>query len=127
MTSIRHSEKQAWWLAAVICILTMTLAAVVALGVKEISDEHEQSDDLANSLLCIGAWANNYTIRAERIAKLDDDRSSALDALVRSIPTRSATQFEKALKVYLKASDAYDQAIKNNPIPQAPHFACKAN
>lgn len=79
---------------------------------------------------CISDWANATTSRNSILTELSSQRSHRLDLLVRDIalPARSRGEarrrFRRDLVKYIDASDNYNKALAEHPIPKPPSVRC---
>jgi len=78
-------------------------------------------------LNCVEDWSAKFTKRSDALSKSSTIRTNALDKVVRDVFKVPFSQAELAKdgKAYLIASDEYNAAVKNNPIPPAPTLGCK--
>lgn len=130
-SSLDHGNREAWWLGAAIAVLILTLAAVIGVGTKEISDARHAAtaraaitDALHDQVECVAAWADTFSLRVDQQTGADAARLAALDALVRALQHGTPTRWHHALHRYLAASDAYNRQVKTHPLPAAPKFLC---
>lgn len=122
--SVRRVIHQSWVLFTVICLLIVTLLLVLGVGLKQIHDNEVSNAKRDKDLACIADWANAFEARAERINKFNDEYNAALTALTDTIPFRDPALFAKRLKEFRAVTVKRDNALKTNPLPAAPQFAC---
>lgn len=118
MTSIRRANRLSWVLAAGIVAFVVLLGLPVYLNYQRAASEHR-------IVTCVADWANAYAARADRILKLSGAKNGALDDVIRAVASKSPAQFNSALRKYLAASDAYNDAQAASPLPSAPKFLCE--
>lgn len=130
-SSLDHGNRQAWMLAGVIIALIITLAAVVAVGTKEITDTRHAAtartaitDTVHDEVQCVATWANTFSLRVEQQTSADARRLTALDVLVRALRHGTPQRWHTALQRYLTASDTYRRQLRTHPLPAAPQFLC---
>lgn len=77
---------------------------------------------------CVNAWADEFTVRSEKLSILAQQRQNALSVMIRTLtipnPQQRDTAFESALNAYLAADDAYTKTVKTNPLPPPPRLTC---
>lgn len=131
-----------------LALIVFLIAAVPAyLRVQHITDRQARtSQELAQQqrdrdafTACMASWADQYTARAERVSKLNATTTAALAANIRALNVvigDAIRQDQAALKqdipTYQAAAAAYNtaakasvDALRTDPIPDAPKFQCR--
>lgn len=110
-------------LGAMIAAIIFVIIGLIYVDVQlNHSNKHQKSE-----IACITDWANKITDRTTALGDLANNRTNALDQLIREIVDPShqtKADFQKAIKIYLDASNAYNQGLLKNPIPPKPTFRC---
>jgi hypothetical protein len=128
----------------------LVLLAVVIPGfirVEQIASDAHRAADHANTALtqvkveqeqlattqaqlralldCIQKWAAATTDRTSALAEAANAKSDALDRLLRDAFTGAAqARLAADGRAYIHASDAYNQALRQHPIPRPPQLHC---
>lgn len=131
-----------------LALVVFLIAAVPAyLRVQHITDSQartsqqltQQQHDRDAFTACIASWADQYTARAERVSKLNKATADALAANTRTWNTVVADLIRKDqaalaqdIPIYQKAAEAWNaaakastEALRTDPIPDAPKFQCR--
>jgi hypothetical protein len=105
--------------AAPLALVALTIAVVLAVW------SNVETRSLGR---CVDHWAAEYVQASTDRANAHDVVQTALDTLIRAVPTTdspgSAANFEKALDKYIAASNAEQHAEKTHPLPAAPTLDC---
>jgi hypothetical protein len=134
--SINRLTSQSWVLVGMLALLAFGLIGIGGVFLKESSDFHTAIDKVQtqgaqqlDDLRCIAEWATAQTAASQRRLDATNQRTTALDDLVRTVadPRRTPAEFTKALQAYITASDEYNAEVKKSPIPTSPQFTCFTN
>lgn len=102
-------------LALCVMVLAVALAVIFSQSTRSLGQ-------------CIDRWAAQYVAASSERDAAHDATQTALDALIRAVPTTDtptgAATFDHALSVYIAASNAARQAEKLHPLPPAPALDC---
>jgi hypothetical protein len=101
---------------AVAASSVVTLALVVAIVFSIRYSTHQAA--------CVRDYTNASAARTNILTPASQNRTDALDELIRTLPTGDKAAFQRKLLAYLKASDTYQNLAQTNPPPLAPRFTC---
>lgn len=94
------------------------LAAVILLvGGANLRYSLHQAD-------CVRDVVNQSADRSNALAPLFFAKVAAEDAFFKSLQSKDKVLETRLYEQMVKAEGAYDQAYAENPLPQAPHYAC---
>lgn len=129
----KSSRRTRWFVAG----LAVLVIAVGGLALQNHSTANHVAQQTAISKAqadCQRVYLNANAARSNVLLPLSNDRADALDEWIRALPdTAPKTPGELAALqllsqrkrlIYLKASDAYQNALQTNPLPLAPKYAC---
>lgn len=101
--------------AAVVMLLALVLTVYSAQSTRSLGR-------------CVDRWAAQYVAASTTRANAHDAVQTALDALIRAVPTADTpgaqANFENHLEIYIAASNAEASAEKRHPLPPAPTLNC---
>jgi phosphoglycerol transferase MdoB-like AlkP superfamily enzyme len=108
------------------------LGFLIFTGVYTIEQSRQLSKQNTTYITCVLNWANKTNHRSSELTDKANVRQVALDSLIRDVAegqnpnkaTDAAKRFRHDLKSYIKASDAYNKANREHPIPKSPKLAC---
>lgn len=133
----------------ILLAVVLMLAVVVPgyLRVQHITDNQartsqqlaQQQRDRDAFTACMASWADQYTARAERVSKLSATTTAALAANTRALNVvigdairqdqaalaRDIPTYQAAAEAYNTAAKASVDALRTDPIPDAPKFQCR--
>lgn len=131
---LQRNKKFRWIVGiAIVILVILVIITLIAFG-RENNDRKNaaragklKDAQIQAVLNCVEDWSGKFTKRSDTLAKSNATRSNALDKVVRDVFKVPFIQAELAKdgKAYLKASDEYNAALKNNPLPPAPTLGCK--
>lgn len=102
-----------------LAIMALLVAGVVIIWTVQGNRSFDQ---------CADRWAAQFVATSNARASARDAVQSALDDLIRAVPTTDspsgAATFGRALNAYIAASDAERTAERTHPLPAAPTLAC---
>lgn len=96
-------------------VLVVVVVAVALVGVRSVQVTR-----------CIHRWASATGERSGILTALSQQRSDALDALVRDVGQRPPNQAHEIAdyQSYIAASDRYRSATEAHPVPRVSTFGC---
>lgn len=113
--SLRRSRLTSVLLASALAVTVLLCVAVGYLAVRT-----------SSSVSCIRDWGNASSQRTTVLTRLSNSRQDALDTVLRDLLAAKPDQATvlRDSQVYLKVSDQYRQATKDNPPQALPSFSC---
>jgi hypothetical protein len=122
-------RKLAKWLAGHhFLVMLIALVVVVVPGfirVEGTANKLEETDASQTRLIvCLNTWTEEVAARSNILADENQARTQALDRLIRSVEISDRELFRQRLAEYIAASDAYDLAVNDNPVPPPPSLHC---
>lgn len=118
-------------LVTVAMLLLVGLLIVTTISLRKTSNQATQNRVFTT---CVSNWANATARRSSIITGLNVNRQDKLDILIRDFALAGSKDpkvqahlkkvFFEHLHSYIGASNAYNKALKDHPLPTAPKFAC---
>jgi hypothetical protein len=131
MTSMDRSIRQSWLLVLAVALavggtIVGSISYVQSLSTRDSTQQTSTTlqNQQARDLLCIQAWAQATTMRAEALTRLAQPRNDALDALILAAIAGNKAKARALALVYKKVSVDYHRGVVENPPPPAPQFLC---
>jgi hypothetical protein len=97
------------------------IAAVTVPGYCSVQNVNDRQEDFIS---CVSQWGTDSTERTETLTDLSQERTAALDRLIRAVAQQDPELFRGRITEYIATSDAYEAALEDNPIPEAPDLRC---
>ena len=118
-----HRRVAEWAAAHPFLTNLLVLVAVVSPGYFVMQDLRSHDREIID---CVTEWADASTGRSETLTQLNQNRTSSLDLLVRAIAMSDRQLFRDRLTDYIEASDEYERALAQNPVPESPKIECNS-
>jgi hypothetical protein len=103
------------------------LTVILFVAVAALAGWNYKGAQHAKSLAsCLSKWADDSTSRSAVLTRLANERTNALDDLIRAVPSARTNpeHFHLDVVLYIIASDAYKKALMSHPIPAPPKVRC---
>jgi hypothetical protein len=100
----------------------LILAIGVVLG---LALSYHASQRAKRNAACLSAWADETSARTAFLLTRSTERTDRLDVVIRDVASRSTrAKFDRDIRRYVVASDAYRDAVKHHPPPKPPSVRC---